>query len=49
MRKYKDGLGYIWEVPDEVVPEFERRRANLLKIGIVIKLAILGLMIWFFG
>jgi hypothetical protein len=40
--KYRDGLGHIYDIPDDAVPEFERRRGVLLRIAIFIKLVILA-------
>ena len=44
--KYKDGLGHVYDVPEECVPEFERRRTNLLIVKIVIQVIVLGLLIY---
>ena len=44
--KYRDGLGHVYDVPKEQVPEFERRRTNLLIGKIVIQLIVLGLLIY---
>ena len=47
MRKYKDGLGHVYNVPDYAVEEFERRRRVSLRIAIVIKAAFLAaLLAW---
>ena len=50
MRQYKDGLGHVYNVPDDKVEEFERRRGVLLRIKIAIQLILLGGLIalgWF--
>jgi hypothetical protein len=41
MQTYRDGLGHVYEVPDDAIAEFERRRGVLLRIAIGIKLLIL--------
>ena len=47
--KYKDGLGYVYDVPDEDVEEFEMRRRPLLIASIVIKLIVFASLVWLFG
>jgi hypothetical protein len=45
--QYKDGFGYVYDVPDECVAEFERRHGLLLKIAIFIKVMIIVFVIIF--
>ena len=46
MQKFRDGLGHVHEVPNERFAEFERRRGNMLKAAIVLKLMLLTGLIW---
>lgn len=43
----KDALGYEYDVPDEHLKEFERRRGVLLRIAIFVELLIIAGLIWF--
>jgi hypothetical protein len=42
MTQYKDSLGHIYNVPDDKVEEFERRREVCLKIAVAGQLLILA-------
>lgn len=46
MRTYRDGLGHEYNVPDENVEEFERRRTILLCIKIALQLLVLAGLLW---
>ena len=43
--RYRDGLGHVYEIPDEHVPAFERRRRPLLLASILIKCIILAVLL----
>jgi hypothetical protein len=47
MRIYKDALGHVYDVPEDRIEEFERRRDILLRIGIAGKLIVLACVLWF--
>lgn len=40
--KYRDGLGYEFEVPEEQVKAFEKRRRIALIISIIVECIIIG-------
>lgn len=44
--RYKDGMGYEYEVPLDRVPEFDRRRRNLLVIAIIVQMVMMVLLLW---
>ncbi len=46
MVKYKDGLGYEYNVPAECVSKFEYRRRQLLYIAIVSQIILLACMLY---
>jgi len=43
--RYKDGLGYVYDVPNDQVAAFEKKRTVLLSLAIFIKLAIIAGMV----
>lgn len=45
--QYKDGLGHVYNVPEDCLNEFERRIGVLLRIGIAGKLVLLAGILWF--
>jgi len=45
MRRYKDGCGHVYEIPDEYVEAFERRRRPLLIAAIALKLIFLAALL----
>ena len=47
--QYKDGLGYVYDIPDQYLGEFERRRGILLWIAIVVKIGIIGSLVYLIG
>lgn len=47
---YRDGFGYVYDVPPECEAEFERRRRVLLKIKIAVQIIVIaGLLYLTFG
>lgn len=48
MRVYKDGLGHKYEVPDNRIEEFERKRAIALAIAIIGKIIVIGWLVYAF-
>ena len=43
--KYRDGLGHVIDVPEYLVPAFERRRRPLLVAAIIVKCIILAVLL----
>lgn len=47
--KYRDGLGHEYEVPEHLVPEFERKRNTLLRIKIIVQVIVIIGLLWLIG
>ena len=45
--KYRDHFGHVYNVPENCVAEFERRRGILLRIAIVGQLVLLAAVLTF--
>ena len=45
--KYRDAFGHVYEVPEDLVREFERRRGILLRIAIVGQAILLAVILYY--
>jgi len=45
MKRFRDMLGYVHEVPDDQLEEFERRRRPMLIAKIVIQIVLLIILL----